>query len=79
VVNWPTALPNKKGADRKQRPPLAIDHLIDCLQKREMNRKGGPRCGESADCSAKQKGSRQETKAVTCNQSFNRLLTKKEK
>jgi len=47
MVNQPAALPNKKGADRKQRPPLAIDHLIDCSPKRERNRKGGPRRSES--------------------------------
>jgi len=45
VVGQPTALLNKKGEERKGRlPPLAIDHWIDWLQKRNRNRKGGPRC-----------------------------------
>ncbi len=29
-VDWLTALPNKKGEDRKERPLVAIDCQIDC-------------------------------------------------
>jgi len=40
----------KKGEERKERPPLVINGR-SLAKKEKGNRKGGPTCGRSANCS----------------------------
>jgi len=66
AIDWLTALPNKKGEDRKERLPLGISIVgLITSKKRNRNRKGRLRCSQLADCSPKQ--NREKTGKKGCN------------